>query len=308
MTLKKGVIAIAKLLIVFFIAGMIFSSLILNFPSFLEKIGQDIFVYSSPEMQAKVMNQLSETCATLSKGNVVSYEEICNNPETLKQMKDNCREFRVIKNSGVKQENEKETEANCAKVESGEVERNCEAFKENNAAAPDLEKLGGLCKDYNEKKLNEQELFYKVIATTLSSQNIEIPGVADFSKYIAVLKFFRNLWIALPLSALLIFLIYYLSEKFDDFIGVISEILMSLGVLILLPYAIILLYKYIVGFDTTPFLSQIFGLGNVTFKAIVSVLLLMISHNYSTMILVVGFLLMGASIGIKVYLKKKPSP
>lgn len=304
MTLKRVVIALAKSMIVFIVAAMIFSSLVVSFPKYVENIAEDIFTYASPEAQAKVMNKLTDTCAVLSRGKAVTYKEICSNKSTMDSMVENCKRYNDMKKSGIKIENEDAMISNCAKLDSGEVQKACDNLKNDEASALDLEKISALCQDYREKKIGDKQFFFKVIATSLGTQNTEIPGVFDFNKYLWLLNIFRNFLIALPVATVLIILIYLLSEKLNDFISVLGEIMMSLSVLILLPYFVVLLYDKMIGFETTPFLSMIFGFGSLTFKAVLSVLLLLIMRNYTIPIIVTGFLLLGASIGIRVHLKR----
>ena len=304
MIFKKAVIVLAKSMIVFIVAAMIFSNLVLSFPKYVENIAEDIFTYASPEAQAKVMNKLTETCAVLSRGKVVTYRELCSNQSTMESMIENCKRYNDMKKSGIKIENEEALASNCAKLDSGEVQKACGNLKNDEASAIDLGKISSLCQDYKEKKIGDKQFFFKVIAASLGAQNTEIPGVLDFSRYLWLLNIFRNFWMSLPAAAALIMLIYFLSEKLNDFISILGEIMMSLSILILLPYFAVLLYDKIIGFETTPFLSMIFGFGNLTFKAVLSVLLLLIMRNYTVLIIVIGFLLLGASIGIRVYLKK----
>ena len=78
-----------------------------------------------------------------------------------------------------------------------------------------------------------------------------------------------------------------------------------IGILILLPYAAIMAYGELVGFDTTPILSSILQ-GSLSFdaNAIASVVLLMILRTYTGFIVTLGFVFLGTGIAGKVYIRR----
>lgn len=200
-------------------------------------------------------------------------------------------------------EMQKEVVGKLTQACSGLDEKDYNALQQTESSSMlDLRKIGALCKDYNAGKVNDKEFFFSVIGNAMPSQ-LELPRSAALDKYNAAINFLnRNKMIYLLLLAVLLALLYLLIMDVKLFAMTLAGISFSMGVLILLPYAAIIVYEKLVGIDTTPILSTILS-GSFSFdiKAIISVLLLMILRTYTASILVLGILLLFVGISGKIY-------
>ena len=175
----------------------------------------------------------------------------------------------------------------------------------------DFSKIGSLCKDYNSGKLNDKEFFFGVIGTAIPGK-LELPKIQALEKYNSIMDFLskNKIYYAIILLALA-GILFLLAGSLNSFMMILAGISFSMGILILLPYAAIILYQKFVGFDTTPLLSSILqGSFSFDIKAVISVVLLMILRTYTSFIVTLGAIFMGVGIAGKIYgwrLKKKTS-
>lgn len=100
---------------------------------------------------------------------------------------------------------------------------------------------------------------------------------------------------------LLLFL-FFLAGTLEQFTAILTDICMSMGILIILPYAVIIIYEKFVGIDTTPILATVLGeSSSLSIKAIVSVILLLILRTYTSFILLIGIFFLGVGMFGKVF-------
>ena len=169
----------------------------------------------------------------------------------------------------------------------------------------DLSKIGSFCKDYNSGKINDREFFFDVIGSAIPDK-IEAPKAGILEKYNSVMDFLNKnkIYYIIILLALLA-LLYLLAGNLSAFLAILSGISLSMGILIILPYAAIMAYEKFVGFDTTPILSSVLQ-GSFSFdpKAIASVVLLMILRTYTSFIVTLGAVFLGAGIAGKIYIRR----
>lgn len=169
----------------------------------------------------------------------------------------------------------------------------------------DFSKIGSFCKDYNSGKINDMEFFFSVIGSAIPDK-LELPRAGVLEKYNSIINFLnKNKIYYIVILLALLALLYLLAGNLSAFLAILSGISLSMGILILLPYAAIMAYEKFVGFDTTPILSSILQ-GSFSFepKAIISVVLLMILRTYSSFIVALGAVFLGAGIAGKVYIRR----
>ncbi|MEK6892104.1 MAG: hypothetical protein AABX25_02885 [Nanoarchaeota archaeon] len=173
----------------------------------------------------------------------------------------------------------------------------------------DFSKIDSLCKDYNSGKINDTEFFSNVVRTAIPDR-LELPKIQAFDKYNSATDFLNKnkIYYFIVLFALLAVL-FLLAGNLDAFLTILTGISFGMGILILLPYAAIMAYDKFVGIDTTPILSSILqGSLSLEPKAIISIVLLLILRTYTSFILTLGVIFLGAGIAGKVYrfrLKRK---
>ena len=96
MSLKNFLISTTKSIIILLVATLIFSSVTFDFPIMLKSVFGDVFGYASPEMQKKVINELSGTCSSLEDKNSVTLQQVCTNATLLESMYENCRDYKEL--------------------------------------------------------------------------------------------------------------------------------------------------------------------------------------------------------------------
>lgn len=169
----------------------------------------------------------------------------------------------------------------------------------------DFSKIGSFCKDYNSGNINDGEFFFNVIGSAIPDK-LETPKAGILEKYNSIIGFLnQNKVYYIIVLLVLLTVLYLLAGSLNAFLAILSGISLSIGILILLPYAAIMAYEKFVGFDTTSILSS-FLQGSLSFdpKAIVSVVLLMILRTYTSFIVTLGALFLGIGIAGKVYIRR----
>ncbi|MBI2650415.1 hypothetical protein HYX04_03810 [Candidatus Woesearchaeota archaeon] len=194
----------------------------------------------------------------------------------------------------------------------GELAGACSSLEKGNEFVANI---GAICADYKSGKINDKEFFFGIISSALPV-NAGMPQIGALDKYNRAISYLNKnkVWYFVILLVLTL-LLYLLIMNVRLFLIILSQISFGIGMIIMLPYIAIIIYRNFVGFDTTPILGSMLGAGSIfDAKAISSVILLMILRTYSSFIIVLGILLLGAGIAGKVYswkLKKqssKPEP
>ena len=169
----------------------------------------------------------------------------------------------------------------------------------------DLSKIGSLCKEYNNGSIDDKGFFFNVIGSAIPGK-LELPKAKALERYNSALGFLNKnkIYYIIAILALLAIL-YLLAGNLSAFLMDLGGISFIIGILILLPYAAIMAYGELVGFDTTPILSSILQ-GSLSFdaNAIASVVLLMILRTYTGFIVTLGFVFLGTGIAGKVYIRR----
>lgn len=177
-----------------------------------------------------------------------------------------------------------------------------QATASNSPLPIDLSKVGALCKEHNSGKINDKQFFFSVIGSALSGK-LEAAETGALQKYNAAINFLNKNKAAYAIAiAVLLTLLALLAGSLSSFLSILSGISLSMGIMILLPYAAIILYEKFEGIDTTPILASILG-GGVSFdaKAVISVILLAILRTYTSLIITLGFIFLGTGVGGKLH-------
>ena len=300
---KNFFIWLIKSLIMLLLATLLFSSITLDLPSLIKGVFGDIFSYASLEIQNQVVIQLAETCSALDQGtNVVTLPQICNNQSLIDSMRNDCRNFIKLKSQGAIFDNEAKLIENCKQFESGEIEKTCSQMKQKNSMTPDLSNIGTVCKSYKEGKINDKEFFFSVIGGAFPSQ-LELSQTKVLEKYNSVINYLnRNKFLYIIGLLILLSLLYFLIRDVQFFIVVLIQISFGIGVLIMLPYILIIAYDKLVGIDTSAILGTFIGAKAIfDAKAIISVILLLFLRTYNSFIITTGAIFLAAGVVGKVY-------
>ena len=314
MTFKNFLISITKSLIVLFLATLIFSTITIDFPNLMKGVFGDIFSYASPDVQKQVVNKLAETCSSLDQGkDFITINQLCANQTLLESLRENCRNYRELKKKNVIIENEQQVMKNCNQIESGEIEKTCNELQNKKSLLPDFSKIGSICKDYKSGKIDDKGFFYNIIGISFNSQQFELPTIGFLEKYNQAISYLNsNKTVYFTILIILFVILYLLVMDIRLFLIRLGEISFSLGILIMLPYAIILVYDKFAGIDTTPILGSIFGAGaSFNAHAIISVILLLFLRTYNSFIITLGIIFLAVGIAgklFKVFSKKETKP
>ncbi len=301
MPLKNLLIWLVRSLIILFLATLIFSATTMDFPSVARGIFSDIYDYSSQDVQKEAIAKLAETCSALEKGNAVSMQQVCVNESLLSSMRENCENYRELKKRNVEIENEAKVMETCDKLQSGEIEKACNEIKEKNSLLPDLSGIGASCKRYKEGNISDKEFFFNVVSSPFSN-NVDLPKAGFFEKYNKALNYLnKNKMLYFLILGILVAALYFLINDSRLFLIALGDISFSIGILITLPYFIILAYDKLVGINTTSVLGGIFGIEDVfDFKAVLSVILLLFLKTYNNFVITTGALFLAVGIAGKV--------
>lgn len=300
--IRNFLIWIIKNIIILLVVTLIFSTITLDLPRMLKGLFGDIFEYASPEMQENVVRKLAESCSALEgKQSVVTVAQICGNKTLLTSIQENCRSFRLLRARGLRVENDATVQEMCRQVDSGQLQNTCNQIESKNTLLPNLEKIGALCEDYKEKRINDKEFFFGVVSGALPEQ-FQTPKIGILEKYNQLVNYLNNNKVLyFGILIILMVLLYLLAMNILLFLMALSGVLFSIGIVIILPYAAILAYDKLVGIDTTSMLGTMFGAGSFDPKAIVSVVLLMLLRTYNGLIITLGFLFLAIGVVGKIY-------
>ena len=245
MDFKQFFISIIKSLIVLVVATLVFSAVNYDIPKFIKGVFGDIYAYASPDVQKQVINGLAESCSALNDADAVTINQFCTNKSLFDSMKKNCDDYRELKRRGYKIMDEQQVKESCEKLESGELERVCDEFEAKKSLMPDLRKIGTLCKDYTAGIINDKEFFSNVIGGALPTQ-LDMPNIGFLEKYNNAINFMnKNKIIYFFVLLFLIAALYLLTLKVEPFLIILSQISFSIGIVIMLPYIVIILYIYL---------------------------------------------------------------
>lgn len=170
-------------------------------------------------------------------------------------------------------------------------------------------RVGAICADYKSGKINDKEFFFGVVGSAVPV-NAAIPQIGVLDKYNEAINYLnKNKILYFAVLLVLTLFLYLLIMDVNVFLITLSQISFGIGMIIMLPYIAIIIYRNFVGFDTTPILGSMFGIGNIfDAKAISSVILLLFLRTYDSFIITMGIVFLVIGIAGKVYgfiLKRK---
>lgn len=307
---KKILIYIIRSLIFIVFLTFIFSSVSTNFGNLIVEVFSGIFEYSSPNTQKKVVMNLAQTCSTLEPGsNSVTINQICDDEDLMKSLRENCDEINILMSNNVEIENREEVIETCRQIKSGEIESMCDDIENKKLLSPDFDNLGNLCNEYNSGTVSDKEFFSNFISGSFGNQETDIPQMAIFENYNKFIMFLDdNKIIYFFILIILIGLMYSLFMNLKLFLLTMGGICFSIGFFILLPYFGILAYDKFVGIDTSSILGSIFSIEpRFDIQGIISILLIMFLKIYNTFIIMLGFVFLSLGISGKIvgYITKK---
>ena len=181
----------------------------------------------------------------------------------------------------------------------GELAGTCSLLEKSSEFAA---KIGTICADYKSGKINDKEFFFSVISSALPI-NAGMPQIGALDKYNQAISYLnKNKILYFVILLILTLVLYLLIMNVKVFLMTLSQISFGIGMIIMLPYIAIIIYRNFVGFDTTPILGSMFGAGNVfDAKAISSVILLLFLRTYNSFIITMGIIFLITGIAGKVY-------
>lgn len=163
-------------------------------------------------------------------------------------------------------------------------------------------KIGALCKDYNAGKINDKEFFSNVVGGAIPTEQMQTLNIGFLEKYNKSINYLnKNKILYFIVLTVLLVLLYLLIMDTKLFVLTLTNISLSIGILIMLPYFAVIAYDKFVGIDTTSILGSMFGEGAFDFKAIISVILLLFLRTYNSLIITLGVVSLSISIIGKVY-------
>ena len=181
----------------------------------------------------------------------------------------------------------------------GELTGTCSLLEKGSEFAANI---GAICTDYKSGRINDKEFFFSVISSALPI-NAGMPQIWALDKYNQAISYLnKNKILYFLILLILTLVLYLLIMDVKVFLMTLSQISFGIGMIIMLPYMAIIIYRNFVGFDTTPILGSMFGAGNIfDTKAISSVILLLFLRTYNSFIITVGIIFLIIGIAGKVY-------
>ena len=299
--IRKFLTWMNRILITIVLASFIFSYVSFDFQNTLHGLFSDAFAYANLDAQKNVIEVMVNNCNSLKTGNeIISLGQICQNQSLLDSIRRNCNDYYKLKKEGISFDDENNIINTCEQIKQGNIEQKCNSG-EKMSTAPDLSKFSKSCQDYENKKTSNEEFFAGFISSVAGSQ--ELPKIDVIEKYSAIMGYLSsNKVIYIVILLTLAVILYFLTPDHGVFFIELAETFFSVGVIIMLPFFLIGLYRNFVGFYTTPILNSLFGNGNgLEPKSIISLVLLLFSRMYSNTLIVLGIISLVIGISGKVY-------
>ena len=302
--LKKFFISITKSLIVLVILTLVFSSTSLSVTDSISGISRGLYEYSSPDAQKIAVNKLKENCGSLEEGkDAVTMKQLCSNSTLLDSMRENCKSYFSLKGAGINIKDEGNLGEACMRIESNEFEKACRELKNKVSLSPDSNSLRKLCSSYNSGIISGKEFFDGIIKNSFSGKT-QIPmDLGALEKYNQAMAFLNgNKFIYFVALAILGAIMFLLISDIRMFLITLAGIFFGIGILILLPYFLILAYDGLYGIDTTSILSAMFS-GNLSLepKTLISALMVVFLQAYNHTIVSIGIIMLALGIIGKIY-------
>lgn len=301
--LRKFFISIIKSLIALALFAIIFSGADSSgINQSVNNVFRGIYDYASPDAQKQVVSSLEGYCGSLSHGeDAVTLQQLCNDKTMLESMKENCRSFSSLKQNGVGAGNEKNLMEACGQIESKDFEKICNELNNKRTLAPNLDGLKGVCISHDNKSLSDKEFFAKFVENSFDGSQISSLGALQ--KYNDAMAFLNsNNQIYYISLIVLVIILYLLIFDVKNFFITLTGIMFGIGVLILLPYYLILLYDALYGIDTSWILNSLFSGGlSFGYKSLIGIMLIAYLQIYNPAAITIGFAMLGIGLIGKTY-------
>ena len=301
--LRKFFISIVKSLIVLALFAIIFSGADSSgINQSVNNVFSGIYDYASPDAQKQAVNTLESNCNSIGQdGDAVTIQQLCNDKTMLESMKENCRSFSSLKQNGVGVGNEKRLIEACRQIESKDFEKICNELKNKRTLVPNLGGLKEACISHDNKNLSDKEFFAKFVENFFNGS--QISNLGALQKYNDAMAFLNsNNQIYYILLIDLIIILYLLIFDVKNFFITLTGIMFGMGVLILLPYYLILLYDALYGIDTSGILNSLFGSSlSFDYKSLIGIMLIAYLQIYNPATITIGFAMLGIGLIGKIY-------
>ena len=302
------IVSILKSLIIIISISIIFSNTTGDINKVMSDSFIDIYEFASEKTKAKTISFLENNCEALTgESEALTVSELCFNETLFESFKSTCAEYRELKSQGIKIKNEQSLKESCEKIESGEIENECEEIKAKNIPAPDTNKLKEICNEYSSGKLDDKEFFTKTIIQPFGNlQNINIPLFQKYNTFTE--KFKNNISILIIIIVALLIFMFLLIIDIQHFLLLVGKICFSLAMVIFLPYIAILAYDNFIGINTSSILEGIAsGQPSLDPNTIISLVMVIILKTYNSSILILGAVLLVIGIAGKIltFFKKR---
>ncbi len=233
----------------------------------LGAIMEDVFTHAHPASQDQVYEKIILTC-----DNVGRYEssddyesevnELCNNEEKLQEMDDFCKRFATMnpqQKEMLGEENIESAEEACAGFSIKKVREECKKSEE--ISGDTINAVIHYCDDLDRKGWTRAEAFSNFIMYSMEGdsnpeqqENIErLEQLSSMTELNNTSMIVGSIIIGLFIVLIVLLLIHEPPELFRR----LSNILINIGILLLLPLVIVYIYVKFVGIDTTVILNAV---------------------------------------------------
>jgi len=264
-----------------------------------------IYEHSSPEIQEKTVNWISESCLSQGTENIAdTVLGICTNQSLLHGIEGKCEEYMKLKEQGVTFPDSISIEEECKKINSEEFLELCNDVRQGSFAGLNLSGIRQICLNYKSGNLSDKDFFLSLIGEVTGKLQQEENDSTSINQG-NISQLVKNKLFLVLILGLLLLGMYLLINDIRLMLRELCSLLFWTGIFIILPYILILAYDKQFGIDTTGLMGRIFEDKNIVVAdTIVSLVAVTILSLYNQVVVFFGLACLIAGAFGRAYFKK----
>lgn len=300
--LRRIAAALVRSLIVLIAFSMLFSLASPGFAQVVKGSLLDMFAHASPDAQDAIVDNLDDACATTREksAGVIQGQQLCDNQSLRLDLEEQCARYGQAKQAGAAAPDE-ELDRTCLALKEGALDEFCSRLEEA-PFVPDFAGMEQTCAHYKEGKLAKRELFGAFISSMIGKGDLALSKLPMLGEIPLLQRLTAAAAALVGILLLLLAALYLLAGSTHAFIRQLAGMLLSVGLLLLIPYAVSSAYLSFGEVDTSPFLRMLSSEQEPVIGAVhvASLLLLVLKNFYDSTLLMAGIACVILGLGGKI--------
>jgi hypothetical protein len=293
---RLGTIIVRSLISTCLFALLFISVAELNTKTLIGGLFEDIFEYSDSASKTIAIEKLDSACDSIlyQDSSILQIKELCENQGALKEIEDNCNKYYLLRETNEVKYN-KDLEKTCQRVLSGQIREQCKSS--GSIPTLDIDYLSTRCELHKNNLISNKEFFSSFMLSISQVPELTISKINN--TLLATL-----LCVIIILLTPLLFLLH--KKNLHNFLFSIGRIIFNIGVMIIIIFSVLFIYKTFVQPDTSFILQSISNTPNSNMfrEAVILLIPFIFARIFNELFFITGIIMVVVGLTVKLVSKR----